>query len=294
MGGPPRHPGRASGDGGRHPRVDGRRRRRALPGARLPAERQRQLRGVGAPVRVTAEHGGIYAAHQRYAHLGRPVAWRETIELAKASGCPVHVSRARGPGVGRGPGAGGSRGSGPVVRVVPLSCRHDPPGDGAAHPPAPRRLAGHGRAVAAARRARTRGEWLAKYLGRADQFVGYTRSGRHVGQRMAALAAAAGKPVGQFAFDSSWRRRARPRWCFPGRRRGGARTGDRGDRRAPAHDGRQRRRLRRPAPAPAQLRLLRPRAGRVRPRPWAAEPAAGDLQDGGLPGPSASASPTAA
>ena len=44
-------------------------------------------------------------------------------------------------------------------------------------------------------------EWLAKYLGRADQFVGYTRSGRHVGQRMAALAAAAGKPVGEFAFD---------------------------------------------------------------------------------------------
>ena len=45
--------------------------------------------------RVTAEHGGIYAAHQRYAHLGRPVAWRETIELAKASGCPVHVSHER-------------------------------------------------------------------------------------------------------------------------------------------------------------------------------------------------------
>ena len=45
--------------------------------------------------RVTAQRGGIYAAHQRYGHLGRPLAWRETIELAKASGCPVHVSHER-------------------------------------------------------------------------------------------------------------------------------------------------------------------------------------------------------
>ena len=104
--------------------------------------------------RITAENGGIYAAHQRYAHLGRP----GRVARDHRAGQGVRLSRARQPrargrGVGRGPGAGGPRGSGPVVRVVPLSCRHDPPGDGAAHSPAPRRLAGHGRAVAAARRA---------------------------------------------------------------------------------------------------------------------------------------------
>ena len=86
---------------------------------------------AGSPPR----HGGIYAAHQRYSHLGRPVAWRETIELAKASGCPVaRQPRACRRGLGRGAGAGGARGGGPLVRVLPVPGRHDPPGDGDAHP----------------------------------------------------------------------------------------------------------------------------------------------------------------
>jgi N-acyl-D-amino-acid deacylase len=42
---------------------------------------------------------------------------------------------------------------------------------------------------------------LTTYLGRGDQIVGYSRSGRHVGQRTADLAAAAGKSMGEFAFD---------------------------------------------------------------------------------------------
>ena len=198
--------------------------------------------------RVTAEHGGIYAAHQRYAHLGRPVAWRETIELAKASGCPVHVSHER---VDPESGAALEQvdregvdlsfesylypaGMTHLEMALPI---HLHPGGWPAMVERLRQPAIRSLAVA----------WLAKYLGRADQFVGYTRSGRHVGQRMA-RPRRGGRQAGR-------RVRLRPRHGGGGRGHagvpladagGGARTGDRGDRRAPAHDGRQRRRLRRP------------------------------------------------
>ena len=286
MGGPPRHTGRASGDGGRHPRVDGRRRRRALPGAGLPAERQRQLRGAGAPV---PRHRRA-RRHLRSASALRPPGPPGRVAGDHRAGQGVRLSRARqprarGPGVGRGPGAGGPRGSGPVVRVVPLSCRHDPPGDGAAHSPAPRRLAGHGRAVAPARHTQP-GDSMA------GQVSGTRRSVRRLHPLRPPCGPAHGRPR-RGGRQAGRRVRLRPRHGGGGRGHagvpladtgGGARTGDRRDRRAPAHDGRQRRRLRRPAPAPAQLRLLRPGAGRLRPRPRAAEPAGGDLQDGRLPG----------
>ena len=108
---------------------------------------------------------------------------------------------------------------------------------------------------------------LAKYLGRGDQIVGYSRSGRHVGQRTVDLAAAAGKSMAEFAFDLVMEEEGAVTMVYPWQ------TPVEEHERVitdtavhPAHDGRQRRRLRRAAPAPAQLRLLRPRAGRVRPR----------------------------
>ena len=79
--------------------------------------------------------------------------------------------------------------------------------------------AGHGRAVAPARHTQPGGSMAGQVSGRADQFVGYTRSGRHVGQRMAALAAAAGKPVGEFAFDLVMEEEGAATLVFPGRRR---------------------------------------------------------------------------
>ena len=152
--------------------------------------------------RVSAERGAIYAAHQRYAHLGRPVAWRETIELAKASGCPVHVSHERVDTEAADALEQVDRegidlsfesylypaGMTHLLSVLPI---HLHPGGWPAMSERLRRPGARRAAVAA----------LAAYLGRADQLVGFTRSGRCVGQRAAAAAAAAGKPPGEFAFD---------------------------------------------------------------------------------------------
>lgn len=44
--------------------------------------------------KYVAEHGGIYAAHQRYNDLGPEPAWLETIEIGRQAAIPVHVSHA--------------------------------------------------------------------------------------------------------------------------------------------------------------------------------------------------------
>ena len=152
--------------------------------------------------RLTAARGGVYAAHQRYAHLGRPVAWRETIELAKESGCPVHVSHERvdevsGPALEQADREGVDltfesylypAGMTHLEMALPIDLH---PGGWPAMVKRLRRDGVRRRAVA----------WLDAFLGRGDQIVGYTRSGRRVGERLGALAKAAGKPIGDFAFD---------------------------------------------------------------------------------------------
>ena len=45
--------------------------------------------------KVVSDYGGIYAAHVRYAILGRKKAWEETLELSRRSGIPVHISHER-------------------------------------------------------------------------------------------------------------------------------------------------------------------------------------------------------
>jgi len=42
--------------------------------------------------KVVREYGGIYAAHVRYNGLGRPGAWRETMEIGEKADIPVHIS----------------------------------------------------------------------------------------------------------------------------------------------------------------------------------------------------------
>ncbi|TXG79389.1 MAG: hypothetical protein E6R14_11025 [Thermomicrobiales bacterium] len=42
--------------------------------------------------KVAAEAGAIYAAHIRYNILGREAAWRETFDIAREAGIPVHIS----------------------------------------------------------------------------------------------------------------------------------------------------------------------------------------------------------
>ena len=42
--------------------------------------------------KVTADAGAIYAAHIRYNIIGREAAWRETFEISREAGIPVHIS----------------------------------------------------------------------------------------------------------------------------------------------------------------------------------------------------------
>lgn len=42
--------------------------------------------------KVAAEAGAIYAAHIRYNIIGREAAWRETFEISREAGIPVHIS----------------------------------------------------------------------------------------------------------------------------------------------------------------------------------------------------------
>ena len=53
------------------------------------------FRELVALCKVTAEYGGIYAAHARYHTIGRKAAWQETVELSKAANIPVHISHER-------------------------------------------------------------------------------------------------------------------------------------------------------------------------------------------------------
>jgi N-acyl-D-amino-acid deacylase len=45
--------------------------------------------------KVAASYGAIYAAHVRYQEIGRKKAWEETIEIARQAGIPVHISHER-------------------------------------------------------------------------------------------------------------------------------------------------------------------------------------------------------
>jgi N-acyl-D-amino-acid deacylase len=53
------------------------------------------LRELVTLCKLAASYGAIYAAHIRYRILGRKKAWEETFELAKQSGIPVHISHER-------------------------------------------------------------------------------------------------------------------------------------------------------------------------------------------------------
>ncbi|MEZ4495217.1 MAG: hypothetical protein R2845_00200 [Thermomicrobiales bacterium] len=73
-----------------------RRRKLLMPRTRLRAERIGRYAGIDRTLegRLAAEHGGIYATHQRYNDLGAEQAWLETIEIGRKAGIPVHVSHA--------------------------------------------------------------------------------------------------------------------------------------------------------------------------------------------------------
>lgn len=160
------------------------------------------FRELVALCKVAAEYDGIYAAHQRYHILGREPAWRETMELSREAGIPVHVSHERIDEV-----------SGPLLdeadrddiditfesylypagmthmtMMLPMEFQQGSPGEVLERLRDP-----------SVREASL--PTMRKTLGRANQICGFTRTGRHVGERLNVLAENAGKSPEEFAYD---------------------------------------------------------------------------------------------
>ena len=151
---------------------------------------------------IVAEYGGIYAAHQRYQIVGRLRAWQETIKLSRKAGVPVHVSHERvdeeifstleqveNEGIDLTfesylyP-AGMTH----VNQLLLMKYQTGKPDD----------------VLERLRDPEVRDECLPRLketLGRCDQIVGYTRSGRYVGERLFEVAEKESQSPESLAYD---------------------------------------------------------------------------------------------
>ena len=160
------------------------------------------MRELVALCRVAASYGGIYAAHQRYQLLGRAGAWDETIDLSLAAEIPVHVSHER---VMSESVAALERverekidltfesylyaaGMTHLTMMLPMDLQEG----------APEQVLQRLREPQVRERAVAH---LADVLGDGRQICGFTRSGRHVGQTLAAIAGEQGRGVAEAAYD---------------------------------------------------------------------------------------------
>ena len=166
--------------------------------------------------KIATEYNGIYAAHQRYHILGRKAAWEETMALSQAANIPVHVShervddesaalldRAHREGIDLSfesylyP-AGMTH----MYMMLPMKYQIGSPDE------VNRRLADPS----------VRAECLPELksrLGRGDQIVGHTGSGRFVGERLCDLSERAGVPIETFAYDILLSEREHQAFVFP-------------------------------------------------------------------------------
>lgn len=156
-----------------------------------------------ALARVAAEYGGIYAAHIRKQILGTRGAWEETFDIARRSGAPVHISHE-------------------VVSpdTAPLFDRADSDDidlsfDAYLYPAGmthlaillpPEVQAGDldqmlDRMRQPATRARVLPYLHERLQAHGDPVIGYTRSGRSVGQTLSALARASRITPAEAAYD---------------------------------------------------------------------------------------------
>jgi N-acyl-D-amino-acid deacylase len=160
------------------------------------------FRELVALCKVAAEYGGIYAAHARYHLIGRKAAWEETIALSQAAGIPVHISHER---VDDESAALLDRveregvdltfesylypaGMTHMYMMLPMKYQIGSPDEV------------NQRLEDPTVRAESLAE-LSQWLGRGDQIVGYTASGRFIGERLADVARAHGATVEEFAYD---------------------------------------------------------------------------------------------
>lgn len=161
------------------------------------------LRELVALSKLAAAYGAIYAAHIRYQQIGRKKAWEETIELAKQSGIPVHISHERVD----------EESAELLERVdqedIDLTFESYLYPAGMTHLammlPLKFQVGNVEERMEVLKRAGTREEslpHLQKNLGeRGDQIIGYTDSGRYIGMTLAEAAESENKPWVEFAYD---------------------------------------------------------------------------------------------
>ena len=174
------------------------------------------FRELIALCKVAAEYGGIYAAHVRYHTIGRVAAWEETIALSRAANIPVHISHERVNDENADLLERIERedidltfesylypaGMTHLYMMLPMKFQVGSPDEVNA------RLEDPGiRAESVAE--------LKTWLGRGDQIVGYTGSGRYTGERLCDLAARANTSLEDFAYDLMLREREHHAVIFP-------------------------------------------------------------------------------
>ena len=160
------------------------------------------LRELVTLCKLAASYGAIYAAHIRYRILGRKKAWEETFELAKQSGIPVHISHERVD----------DESAALLEQVdregIDLTFESYLYPAGMTHLalmlPAEFQAGSLTEVLANMERSEVREKCLPhirEQLGRGDQIVGYTRSGRFLGMTLSEAAESVGKSREDFAYD---------------------------------------------------------------------------------------------
>ncbi len=160
------------------------------------------LRELVTLCKLAASYGAIYAAHIRYRILGRKKAWEETFELAKQSGIPVHISHERVD----------DESAALLEQVdredIDLTFESYLYPAGMTHLalmlPAEFQAGSLAEVLANMERSEVREKCLPhirEQLGRGDQVVGYTRSGRFIGMTLSEAAESVGKSREDFAYD---------------------------------------------------------------------------------------------
>lgn len=161
------------------------------------------LRELVALSKVAASYGAIYAAHIRYQTLGRKRAWEETIELARQAEIPVHISHERVD----------DEISGLLERIdregIDLTFESYLYPAGMTHVtmmlPVDFQAGGPETVLENLKRPHIKKRALPHLRGKlgeaGNQIIGYTKSGRFVGMKIAEAAARAGKSCEEFAFD---------------------------------------------------------------------------------------------
>ncbi|MCH8296289.1 amidohydrolase family protein [Candidatus Poribacteria bacterium] len=160
------------------------------------------LRELVTLSKVAASYGAIYAAHVRYQTIGRRKAWEETIEIAQQAEIPVHISHERVDDeiadiLDRVEREGIDltfesylypAGMTHMVLMLPMEFQAGSPAEMLANLENPM--------------VREKSlPYLREKLGRCDQIVGYTRSGRFIGMTLKEAAEQEGKSPEELAFD---------------------------------------------------------------------------------------------